>query len=56
MFNRSKSQLSNLAMRRVFPYEQLPSDENWFDRHPVVSGGLFGALFAVIIYLGLILR
>jgi hypothetical protein len=46
---------ANRNITRSFPYPQEPY-ENWFDRHPVVSGGLFGALFAVIIYLGLILR
>jgi hypothetical protein len=55
MFNR-KSQLSNKAMLKAFPFEQLSNNENWFDRHPVISGGLVGALFAVMMYLGLVLR
>ncbi len=52
MFNR-KSQLSNKAMLKAFPFEQLSNNENWFDRHPVISGGITGAVFAVILYVGL---
>jgi len=52
MFNR-KSQLSNKAMLKAFPFEQLSNNENWFDRNPVISGGITGAVFAVILYVGL---
>lgn len=50
MFNRPRYRLSNPAMRRAFPYEQQPQDGNWFDRHPLVSGALYGAVLVLIIW------
>jgi hypothetical protein len=52
MFNRPKYRLSNPAMRRAFPYEQRPEDDNWFDRHPLISGSIAGAVFAGILFIG----
>jgi hypothetical protein len=46
---------ANRSITRAFPHPQEPYD-NWFDRHPFISGGLVGAVFALMMYLGLVLR
>lgn len=42
---------SNRSITRAFPHPQEPYD-NWFDRHPLLSGGIAGALFALIMVAG----
>lgn len=54
MLNRKKNRLANPAVLRAFPYQQKwqprPEDANWFDRHPIVSGALYGAVLCLIIW------
>lgn len=42
---------ANRNITRAFPHPQEPYD-NWFDRHPIISGGIVGAIFGVMIFLG----
>ena len=42
----------NSSIQRAFPHPQEPFD-NWFDNHPILSGAIAGAVFAVILVIGL---
>lgn len=44
----------NKRIIKSFPHPAEPFD-NWFDRHPVIAGGIFGAILGVIMYIGLII-
>lgn len=44
---------SNKSITRAFPHLAEPYD-NWFDNHPVISGGIVGAILALIMFFGLV--
>lgn len=50
MFGRPKYKLQNQAALKYFPHKVEP--DNWFDRHPLISGGITGAVFAAVLFFG----